>query len=246
MTQLSTANVREPEAARVRTARLTGAFYLGIALTGMAGFLLVRPMIFEPGDPASTVQQLIDHETLARTGIVLEMAIVATQVLAALWFFRLFRSVDAFAAGAIAVFGMVNAVVILVSAACMATALDVALDPIGDAGAAQLAYLVSANLWIVGTLFFGLWLVPMGWCVLESGWMPRALGWVLVAGGAGYVLSGFVDYLAPDAGLLVEALTVPASVGEFWMIGYLLLRGVRRSSALSLPTAAVSPAQTQT
>jgi hypothetical protein len=30
-------------------------------------------------------------------------------------------------------------------------------------------YLVSGNLWGVGALFFGLWLIPMGSCVLRSG-----------------------------------------------------------------------------
>ena len=120
--------------------------------------------------------------------------------LAALWFYRLFRSVDAFAAGAIAVFGVMNAVVILSSAAVVATALEVSLDPVDDgASDAQLMYVVSDNLWEVGALFFGLWLIPMGWCVLRSRWMPRLLGWVLIVGGVCYVLSAFVVYLAlPD------------------------------------------------
>ena len=117
-----------------------------------------------------------------------------------MWFYRLFRAADPLAAGGIAAFGLVNAVVILVSAALLATAVEVALDPVGDAAATvQLLYLVSGNLWGVGGLFFGLWLIPMGWCVLRSGWMPRALGWILVGGGIGYVLSAFVRYLAPDA-----------------------------------------------
>jgi Domain of unknown function (DUF4386) len=89
-------------------------------------------------------------------------------------------------------------------------------------------YVVSDNLWEVGALFFGLWLIPMGWCVLRSRWMPRLLGWVLIVGGAGYVLSAFVAYLAPDLGIVADALTFPATVGEFWMIGYLLVRGVNR------------------
>ena len=89
-------------------------------------------------------------------------------------------------------------------------------------------YLVSDNLWTVGGLFFGLWLVPMGWCVLRSGWMPRALGWILVVGGVGYVLGAFVDYLVPDAQLLADLMIVPATIGELWMIGYLLVRGVDR------------------
>jgi hypothetical protein len=93
----------------------------------------------------------------------------------------------------------------------------------------------------VGALFFGLWLIPMGWCVLRSGWMPRALGWILVGGGVGYVLSAFLRYLVPDAQVLTEALAYPASIGEFWMVGYLLIRGVRRQSPNDAPATARTP-----
>ena len=95
----------------------------------------------------------------------------------------------------------------------------------------QLLYLVSGNLWSAGAVFFGLWLIPMGWCVLRSGWMPQPLGWILIGGGIGYVLSALVGYLAPDARLIADALTYPATVGELWMVGYLLVRGVRRTAS---------------
>ncbi|GID93448.1 DUF4386 domain-containing protein [Amorphoplanes digitatis] len=212
----------------IRLARQTGLLYLGLAIAGGLGFLLIRPRLFAAGDAGSTLAHLVEHEGLARAGIVLELLVVLTQALAAVWFFRLFRTVDSVAAGGIAAFGLVNAVVVLTSAALLATATEVALQPVGDAAAnVQLLYLVSGNLWTVGGLFFGLWLMPMGWCVLRSGWMPRALGWILIGGGAGYVLSPFVGYLIPQAGAAVDLLALPASVGEFWMIGYLLLRGVR-------------------
>ena len=157
----------------VRTARTTGLLYLAVALTGMAGFLLIRPVLFDPDDPAGTLAAVLDHEALARTGIALELAIVVSQALAALWFYRLFRSVDSFAAGSIAAFGMVNAVAILGSAAVLGTALDVADDgafaPGGDQGATvALLYDLSGNFWTVGGLFFGLWLIPMGWLVVRS------------------------------------------------------------------------------
>jgi hypothetical protein len=71
-----------------------------------------------------------------------------------------------------------------------------------------------------------LWLIPMGWCALQSMTMPRALGWILMAGGVGYIVSGFVDFLAGNASNIVYALTVPASIGEFWMVGYLLVKGL--------------------
>jgi hypothetical protein len=102
-------------------------------------------------------------------------------------------------------------------------------------------YLVSGGLWSVGNLFFGLWLIPMGWCVLRSRWMPRTLGWILIAGGACYVISAFVASIASEPTPAVEVLAMPATVGEFWMLGYLLVRGVRRG-ADSLVEGAVADA----
>jgi hypothetical protein len=218
----------------VRTARTTGLLYLGIALTGMFGHLLVRSQLFDADNPATTLSQLAGDESLARVGIALELGIVLTQALAGLWFFRLFRSVDTFAAGSLVAFSFVNAVVILVSAVFLATTLDVALDPSlapgGDAAAtAQLLYVVSDHLWLAGEVFFGLWLIPMGRLVLLSGWMPRPLGWILIVGGAAYVLGPFLTYLT-DTRLAADLVVVPATIGEFWMVGYLLVRGVRVGS----------------
>lgn len=221
-----------PAALDTSTARATGVFYLALALTGMLAFLVIRPLLVD-ADAATTLANLQERENLARTWIALEMAVVVAQSLAALWFFRLFRGVHDFAAGAIAVFGILNSVAVMGSAACLATALDAALgDAGGGAGTPQLMFALSEHFWGVGNLFFGLWLVPMGVCVLASGTMPRLLGRLLVVGGLGYVLSGFVTYLLPDAGVVAGVLVIPATVGELWMMGYLLVRGAgRRASA---------------
>ena len=215
-----------------RTARTTGLLYLGLAVTGVLGFQLVRGQIYIADDPRGTLSNLVGHASMARLGIVLELGIVLTQALAAVWFYRLFRSVDTFAAGLIAVFGMVNAVAILGSAAVLATALDVADDRSlavsgGAAATVQLLYVISGHLWGVAGLFFGLWLIPMGWLVLRSRWLPRPLGQVLMAGGVGYVLSTFVTYAFANADLVAGLLTVPSIIGEFWIVGYLILFGVR-------------------
>lgn len=228
--------------ALIRTARTTGLLYLGLAIAGLLGFLLIRPQLFAAGDPGATLANLAGNESLARAGVTFELLVVVTQTLAAVWFYRLFRTADPLAAIGIAAFGLVNAVAILVSAAMLATAVQVASDPIGDAAATvQLLHLVSGNLWGVGALFFGLWLIPMGRCVLRSGWMPRALGWLLVVGGVGYLLSAFIKYLAPDVPLVADVLVLPATAGEFWMIGYLLVRGVRRDAMHDEPSTTRTP-----
>lgn len=215
-----------------RTARATGLWYLGLAVTGALGFQLVRGQLYVADDPGGTLSNLVEHPSMAHLGIVLELAIVVTQAMAAVWFYRLFRSVDSFAAGLVAVFGMVNAAAILGSAALLATALDVADSKSlalsgGTAATVQLLYTISGHIWGVGGLFFGLWLIPMGWLVVRSGWMPRLLGQLLMVGGVGYVLSAFVTYIFANADLLAGLLTVPATIGELWIVGYLIFFGAR-------------------
>lgn len=217
----------------VRDARTAGALYMGLALSGALGFLVVRPRLFEAGDALATQSNVLAHESLAQLGLLLELALVLTQALAALWFYRLFRPADSFAAGAIAVFGMANALAILGSAAALGAALEAAEGAAGD-GATWLMYVLSENFWAAGNLFFGLWLIPMGVAVLRSGWAPRPLGLLLVVGGPGYVLSAFVaPLLSGSAETMVAVLALPATAGEFWMIGWLLLTRRSAPGALS-------------
>lgn len=228
---------------RVTTARWTGVFYLGLALAGLVGFLFVRSELYVADDAAATLANLIDRVPLARLGIGADLTIVLTQALAAVWFFKLFRRDNSFAAGSIAAFGLVNAAAILVATAFSATALVVAgnavLAPGGDqAATVQLLYHLNGAAWDIGGLFFGLWLIPMGYVVVTSRVMPALLGWVLMVGGVAYVISAYLTQLTPDAPTAVGSLlTGVASVGEFWMIGYLLIFGVRSPDRIPAPHA---------
>ena len=222
-----------------RTARTTGLLYLALAVVAVPGFLVIRPMLFDPDSAAATLDHLVANEALARLGIGLELALVAVQALVGLWFYRLFRRVDSFTAGSLATFGLMNAVAFLASAACLGAALELALAPPSaeTAGGAQLLYVLGGSFWGVSALFFGLWLVPMGVLALRSG-MPRPLGWTLVAGGGAYVLNAFVAYLAPDAEQIAAVLLIPATIGEFWMIGWLLWHSARTRPAPTNPAPA--------
>lgn len=228
------------------TARATGGWYLGLVITGVLGFLVVRPAIYVQGDPAATLGNLTDKEGLAHLAVLLEVAIVVTQALAALWFYKLLRTVRPVAGVSVAAFGLVNAVAIMASAVCVATAVAVAADaslaPGGDAAAAVgLLFQLSNDFWGIGAVFFGLWLIPMGWAAVVTGRFPRVLGWVLVVGGVSYMHSALVSYGLVDApGLLINGLAFPATIGEFWMIGYLLIRGIRPEPAVRQSESAVA------
>jgi hypothetical protein len=219
--------------AEQRTARITGLWYLALGLSGMVGFLLIRPQLFDAADPGATLGSLTGNVSLAYAGVAAELAVVTAQAGAAVWFYKLFRPLNPVAAWGVAAFGVANAVVILMSAMFMTTALAIADDPAlasGSSATATVALLfqLSASAWSVGGIFFGLWLIPMGYAVVSSRAMPLALGWLLIVGGIGYVLSAFVENAAPGAPSSVSGvLTLAATIGEFWMIGYLLIKGIR-------------------
>jgi hypothetical protein len=210
-----------------RSARLTGLAYLVLAVSGIVGFLLVRPQLYVQNDATRTVANLVGHEGLARLGIAADLVTVLSQALAAVGFFLVFRRVNSAGAASITAFGLVNSVVLLVATAFSATALQVALRG-GPASASDvlMLYDLNAATWTAGGLFFGLWLIPMGWLTLRSGAMPRVLGWILVVGGVGYILSTFVSFLAPGASVLSGVLPLAATVGEVWMVSYLLIKGM--------------------
>jgi hypothetical protein len=210
-----------------RWAQLTGLAYLVIFVSGIVGFLLIRRQLYVPDDAMRTAANLVAHEGLARLGIAADLVTVLAQALAAVGFFLVFRRVDSAGAGSITAFGLVNCVVLLVAAAFSATALQVALrgGPTSASEALTL-YDLNAATWNAAGLFFGLWLIPMGWLTLRSGSMPRVLGWILVVGGVVSVLGTFVSVLAPDASVLAGVLPLAVIPGEVWMIGYLLIKGM--------------------
>ena len=205
---------------------------LGLAITGIAGFLLIRPAVYDPDDAATTLQNLLTDEGRARLYLGVELASssrrrsppcgsTSCSDRSTRWPRGRSERSDGERRGDLA------------SSAAVATALEVAADaglaPGEDAAAtAQLLFQLSESFWSVGALFFGLWLIPMGWVAATCGRFPPVLGWVLVAGGVAYVVSAFVENaVATTPASLAGALTIPATIGEFWMIGYLLMVGIR-------------------
>lgn len=216
----------------LRTARLAGVWYLLLAITGVLGFVVYHPQVFLADDPSKTLANLTASASVARIRLALELGIVVSQALAAVWFYRLFRGIHEWGAWSLGIWGTVNSAVIMVSAIAMGAALDVASASSSQEDKVvmiQLLSRLSANAWRVGGLFFGLWLIPMGYVVMTSKRMPTWLGRVLILGGMGYLLSTFISYLGVG-GSWTSALTIPATVGEFWMIGYLLIYGIREYS----------------
>ena len=213
----------------VKTARVTGIWYLLLAISGIVGFMALHPQVYS-SDPEKTLANLTDSETLSRGRLLFELLLVLSQALAALWFFKLFRSISDWNAWAVGIWGTVNSVVIMISAISMAAAIQIATSSTqtyeDKLVLIELLGQLITHSWNIGGLFFGLWLIPMGHIIVTSKRWPPWLGRVLILGGVGYILSTLLYYIGSKH-LLLDVLTLPATVGEFWMIGYLLIYGIR-------------------
>ncbi|WP_428236563.1 DUF4386 domain-containing protein [Gracilimonas sp.] len=217
-----------------KDARITGLFYLSLVIFGVLGFLVFHPKIFIADDPAATLQNIIGNESILRIRLLLELGIVLSQVLTAVWFYKLFRTIREWASWSVAIWGTVNAVVILISAISMGSMINVAASSLSTEEQILLISVlhnIISNAWAAGSLFFGLWLIPMGYIVTHSRRMPIWLGYMLIIGGFGYILSTLLHYSGIQSAF-IEYLTIPATIGEFWMIGYLLVFGIRSDAPL--------------
>lgn len=104
------------------------------------------------------------------------------------------------------------------------------LAAFGAAGSHALVLLLlhmQRDGFLIAQIFFGLWLVPLGYLAYESGMFPKVLGVMLSVGGICYVVDMLALFLVPAVGAKISSfLVIPPTIAEIWMVGYLLVKGV--------------------
>lgn len=223
-----------------KIARTAGLLYFLMGITGMLGILYVPSQIIVNGDAATTVANILANETLYRMGIVWQLMCQALFVYLVVMLHRLFKEADEHYS-----FQMVVLVVASVPISFVVTVFQsaslVLLDTpglLGEFSQEQLNALVVVffrlyeNGITVAQVFWGLWLIPFGLLANKSGYMPRFIGFFLIAGGVGYVLASLGTLLLPQyRGIIGPIATIPATIGEFSAIFWLLVKGVREPKA---------------
>ena len=210
---------------RNATARLAGLLYFATLPT--AGFCYGYVAFMPKDDPAALLASLEAGRHVLNGTVLLGAVGFVNYLLIAALFHRLLAPAGKVAADLLVLF--VTASVPLALAA-LAQRLD--LMALIDARAPQLLSEAprllrsEANLFQFATIFWGLWMMPLGWLSYRSGLVPKVIGIALILGGFGY-LSGFVLPLfavVPPAA--VGAVTMAVTVGsEFAFMFWLMVKG---------------------
>jgi hypothetical protein len=75
---------------------------------------------------------------------------------------------------------------------------------------------------LIAQIFWGLWLLPLGFLIFRSGFLPRLLGVLLMIGGTGYLVDVTTRLLATG----LPTVSQFTFIGELLLPLWLLIRGV--------------------
>lgn len=92
------------------------------------------------------------------------------------------------------------------------------------------------TLWTVGLLFFGIHLIVVGYLVIKSHYIPKALGLLLFLAAVGYIIDGMAKLFMPnyfDYKEIFEVIVImPSIIGEFSFTVWLLIKGFKKQKGL--------------
>jgi hypothetical protein len=229
-----------------KNARVAGVLYLLVVITGPFVLLYVPGRLFVPGDAAATAGNILAHESLFRAFTVVELLSELAFVLTVLALYRLLRGVGQQLASLMAILVLIDAPLAFLSVAFHGATL--ALVRGGDLLAAfagpqrdalaMLLLTVDTQGTLVSTMFWGLWLLPLGVLVYRSGFIPRLLGGWLFLNGVAYVVLSATGFLMPQHVETVKTIAMPVLFGEVALMLWLLIVGARvRPPAVGPPSA---------
>jgi hypothetical protein len=227
-----------------KTARIAGMWYLGFTL-GPFYLMYVPSQTVVRNNAPATAGRILAHETLFRWGMLAETLGAVIFIGLALALYRLFYGVDRHCARQLVALVLVSSALGLVTVVFSAAALLVfrggdpfsAFDAQTRQAVGMLLVRMRGQAYGINEMFWGLWLLPFGWLVVRSRFLPRWLGyWLLLDGVAWVVVSG-TFFLAPDYSDALFRYLQPVFMAELAAMLWLLIVGAKEQPLVAaVPT----------
>lgn len=216
-----------------KRARIAGLLYLLASIPGAFCLLYIPSRFLVSGDAAATASKIAASESVFRLGILSELAGFVGFIFVARALYRLLADVNKAHASLmvtlmlvsipISLFNVLNetAALTLIRGANFLSVFD---KPQRDALALLFLGLHFDGI-IVAQIFWGLWLIPFGILVFQSGFLPRILGVLLIIACFGYLANTIVALgLLPR---VVSRVVGQLTICELPIILWLLIMGAK-------------------
>jgi hypothetical protein len=229
---------RTPEETK-RLARWAGAVYVALGVAAAIGYYHA-PLVRD--DVHAMARDITASDLRFRIGVVSDVLCTTLSVPLALLLYQLFKPVHKTQAALMAL------LLLLAMPISFVVALNYVAAQMLLSGSPDMAALTAAQRDALGMLFlhlhnhgvlaveifWGLWLLPFGWLIIRSRYLPRVLGILLLIAGVAYVAhSVTLLLLGGHRIILYERVTMLArAAGEFPVMLWLVIKGAdaRQSS----------------
>src|SRR5881398_3333209 len=216
-----------------KAARIAGAFYLSMVITGPFALIYVPNKLIVRGNAVATADNILAHETMFRLAILADLIGAVIFIGLAIALYRLLSGVNKTWAGLMVAFVLVSAAVGFLNTLNNIAALTLFRSadflavfdkPQRDALAYLFVRLHSQGI-SINEIFWGLWLFPFGLLVFRSGFLPRWIGVWLMINCFGYVVLSMIGFFFPAYSDKAFLYLQPVLFGELAIMLYLLIRG---------------------
>jgi len=204
------------------------------AVVAIFSIMYVPATLIVPGDATTTANNIMANELLFRMGIVGSLITQLIFIFAVLVLYKLFKPVNKNHASLMVIFALVGVPIAMLNTLNRVAALLLlnGADYLKVFEPDQLHTLVMLFLnlneqgVLIASIFWGLWLFPLGYLIYKSGYFPRILGALVVIAGFGYLLGSFTHFLLPNYEVIFPVFELMA-FGEILFILWILLKGAK-------------------
>lgn len=206
-----------------KTARLAGVLYLLLAPLGFLGILYVPNVLVIDGNAVATANNILANESLYRLSMLSALGVQILNLFLVLVLYKLLKPVNKNAGRMMVIFLFLGIPIAMLNEVNSAAALLViqGSEPVYDLMA---LFLEMHEFGVqIASVFWGLWLFPMGYLVYKSNYIPKLIGVLLMIGCFGYLLDSVLFILAPGLGVTVAQFTF---IGEIVLPLWLIIKGV--------------------
>lgn len=223
------------------TARVAGGLYLAYMVLTVAANVM-RDRLVVPGDAAATAANVVGSTPMFRVSFVCDVLAGVLFLVTAWALYVLLKPVNSSIALLFLLLNLAGVAVQCVNmlyffAAGVIVGVADAPGAVATGGPPTLTLLfleLYRNGFMIAQFFFGAWLLPLGYLVLRSGFLPRLLGVVLIVESAAWFAYALQFFLLPDAAAVSTVSAVIGFIGEFSLMLWLLIMGAREPEAAAV------------
>lgn len=206
-----------------KTARIAGLLYLLQIPLGVFGLVYVPKALLVAGNATATAHNILTHEFLFRLSLVSSIVTALLTVFTALYLYKVLKPVNKTVASLLVMFTILVApITILNELNNVAVLLLLKGSEYNQSLVPLFLDLHAYGVQLAG-IFFGLWLLPMGYLVYKSNFIPKIIGILLIIGCVSYLIDFITYFLFPSFAIKTTEYTF---LGELLMVLWLLIKGV--------------------